>query len=69
MPGEPLVDERVVRRKEIEGAAVLLDDVVEEEFRLGEHGVAELLVVIREQQAVGIYLLQVLEPQPLGRET
>ena len=65
---QALVDERVVRGEQIEDAAVLADDAVEEELRLPPHGHRQVVVPIGEEKHVGMRVLQVLEVKPVGRE-
>ena len=47
MTGEPLVDERVVRGQEIQDAAVLADDAVEQELDLAAKRLPQVVVEIR----------------------
>ncbi len=69
MAREALVDERVVRREQVEHAVVALHDVAEEQLGLEGHRVGQLLVVIGEPEGVGPNLLEVLEAQPLRGKT
>ena len=45
--GQPLVDERVVRRQQVDDAAVLADDAVEQQLDFAPHGVAQRIVEVR----------------------
>ena len=65
---QPLVHEGVVGRVELEETAVLAHQVHEEELRLPRHGVGELLMIVREHQAVRMHQIQVLQAQPLVGE-
>jgi len=69
MPREALVDEREVGGDQIEDAAILPDNAVEEELSLADECVGERRVPVREKEAVGPHFLHVLQPQPLRRET
>ncbi len=66
--GDPLVHERVVRREQVQHVAVFAHDAVEQQFGFPLVGLRELVVERREQQGVGMNLLDVLQPQPLRRE-
>ena len=46
--GEPLVDERVIRRQQIEHAAIFVDDAVEEQLDFALERLAQVVVEIRE---------------------
>src|SRR5262249_19146752 len=48
MFGEPLVEERVIRRNKIERAPILLDDAAEEQLSLRAHRIPERFVKDRE---------------------
>ena len=47
MAGEPFVDERVIRGQQIQDAAVLMDDAVEQELDLAAKRVPQVVVEIR----------------------
>ena len=68
VPGQPLVDERVVGPVEVEEAAVLLHEVREEQLGLAPHRAGEVLVVVREEVGVRADLVHVLQAEPLRRE-
>ena len=65
MPGEPLVDKRVVRREEIGHGAVIAKDLAEERLGFAAHRRLQLLVEIGIEAHIGIDLVEVLQPQPL----
>ena len=48
MPRQPLVDERVVRGQQVEDAAVLAHDAVEEQLRLAPERLPQVVVEVRE---------------------
>ena len=66
--GQPLVHERVVGRQQVEHAAVLADEAVEEQLGLALHRLRQRVVVLRIQQVVRDDLVEVLQAQPLRRE-
>ena len=68
MPGEPLVDERVIGVEELQHAAVLVLDRLAEELGLLEHRRPQRLVEIREQNRVGREILELARLQPLSGE-
>ena len=69
MPGEPLVDEGVVRVQELKSAAVFAQNVAEEHLGLGAESLADVVVEIGEHQQIRNDLrLQVAELQPLPGE-
>ena len=68
VPGQPLVQERVVGGDQVEGAAVLAQDALEEQLRLAAEGPAQGLVEVGEDDEVGRDRGQVAQVQPLGRE-
>ena len=68
VPGQPLVDERVVGPVEVEQAAVFLHEVREEQLGLAPHRPREVLVVVRVEVRVGPNLVHVLQAKPLRRE-
>ena len=65
---DPLVDVGVVRRQQVEHAAVLADDALEEQLRLANQRIAERAIEVRIQDRVGQDLVDVVQPQPLRRE-
>ena len=54
VPRQALVDERVVGVQQVEDAAVLAHDALEEELRLRRNACAELVVEIREVAGFGM---------------
>ena len=64
---QPLVDEGVVGRQQIEEAAIVAEDARDEERRLGEEGAAQRFVE-REQHRIRLHRLDVSQVQPLTRE-
>ena len=69
MTRQALVDERVVGSIEIEDAAILAHEAVEEQFRLAAHRGGEVVVEIRIEVRIGMNLLDVLQSQPLRGES
>ena len=65
---EPLVHEGVVGIQQVEDAAVLAHDALEEELRLGAEAVSKLVVEVREVARIRDVALQVPQHQPLARE-
>ena len=65
---QPLVHEGVVGRQQIEHAAIVADDAVEEELGFTPHRVLERVVELRVLVEVGLQLVEILQPQPLARE-
>ena len=65
MPRQHLVDERVVGGQQVDDAAVLAHDAVEEQLGLARHRLAEIAAVFREQAGVGIRCLHTAQPEPL----
>ena len=65
---QPLVHERVVGGQQIEQAAILAHDRIEEELGLLLHRLGERVVVLRIQQVVREDLVEVLQAQPLRRK-
>ena len=51
---EPLVDERVVRAQQIEHAAVLVHDALEEQLRFAAERLPQVVVEVREQPRIGL---------------
>ena len=66
--GQALVQERVVRLQQVEHAAILAQDVLEQEFRLLAEGLPQVVVEVGEQAQVRGDRLQVAQVQPLARE-
>ena len=69
VPGEALVQERVVRREEFEQASVLTHQVLEQQLRLADHVLAQLSREVRIQVRFRLVVLRVLQPQPLRGES
>ena len=65
VPRQARVDERVVGRQQVEHAAIVADQAVEEELGFAHHRAPERPVEVRIQDGVGQDLLDVGEPQPL----
>src|SRR5581483_10325368 len=63
---EPLVHEDIVRRHQIEHAAIFLEDALEEQFRFLAKALAEVIVEIGEQIRVRLEILQIPKLQPLS---
>ena len=68
MLGQRLVQERVVGRQEIQDAAVLTEDAVQEQLGFTHEGGAHALVEIAEQVHVRLLGFDVAQEQPLGGE-
>ena len=68
MPGQALVDERVVGRHQVEDAAVLVHDGREEELGLLAEGLAQVVVEVRELVGVRRDGAEVAQMQPLAGE-
>ncbi len=68
MPRKPLVEERVIRRKEIAHAAVFAEDAVEEELHLPADGRAQRRVERGIRVRVRVEARCVAHTQPLERE-
>ena len=68
MPGEPLVQERVVRAEQVDDAAVLADHAVDEELGLLTQCLPQVVVEIRKDAHVGRNPVQIPQVQPLRRE-
>ena len=66
--GEPFVDERVVRGQQIQDAAVLVDDAVEQELDLAAKRVPQVVVEIRIDAGIRLHGVQRSQVQPLTRE-
>ena len=68
MLGKPLVHERVVCRQQIENAAILADDALEEQLDFTLERVAQVVVEVGEQVHDRLGGLQRANTQPLSRE-
>ena len=68
VPGQPLVDEGVVRVEQIGNASVLADDAVEQQLDFAPHGLAQRVVEVGIQQRQRADALQAPQVQPLARE-
>ena len=68
MLGKPLVDEGVIRRQQIENAAVFVHNASEEQFRLALERVAQVVVKIGKQIHNRLAGFQRAHAQPLPRE-
>ena len=66
---QPLVDERVVGAEELEQTPILQHQMVEEELRLAAHRCLKLFVEVWVGPYVRMHLVEVGQPEPLGRET
>ncbi len=66
--GQALVQERVVRLQQVEHAAILAQDALEQEFRLLSEGLPQVVVEVGEQAQVRSDRIQVAQVQPLARE-
>ena len=49
--GQPLVDERVVGRQQVDDAAILADDAVEQQLDFAAHRLAQRIVEVRDRAA------------------
>ena len=65
---EAFVDERIVGREQLEHAAVFVHQTDEEQLRFAQHRLLELVMEVGVLADVRMDLLQVLQPEPLGRE-
>src|SRR5690606_5869071 len=65
---EAVVDERVVRREQLERASALAQNAVEEELRLPPEGLPQVVVEIRILVDDGLVTVEVAEREPLSRE-
>ena len=65
VPREPFVEERVVRRQQLQHAAVLLQLAPDEQVGLLLHGLTQVLVEVRELVDIGDDACQLSELQPL----
>src|SRR5688572_5944359 len=69
VPGQAFVDERVVGAQQLHRAAVLSQDVAEEQLRLAAERLADVVVEVGEHQQVGRDLrLEIAQLQPLPDE-
>ena len=66
--GEPLVEERVVRLEQVEHAAVLAQDALEEQLRLLAERLPQVVVEVGEQPQVRRDRFEVAQVQPLPGE-
>src|SRR5205807_3405456 len=66
--GENLVDKCVIRGQQIENAAFLTHDGVEEQLQLPAHRISERLGVIGKQQCVRDSVVEPAQTQPLAGE-
>src|SRR5205814_7324568 len=53
VPGQTLVEERIVGVQQVEHAAILADDTVEEQLRLALEGLTQIVVEVKEQFRTG----------------
>ena len=63
--GQPFVDERVVRRQQIDHAAVFTNDAVEEQLHFTPHGLAQRVVEVGIQHRQRAGALQAAQVEPL----
>ncbi len=68
MPGQALVDERVVRIQQIEHAAILAHDAVEQQLGFALERLPQIVVEVRKHQEVGVPVPQLAQEQPLSGE-
>ena len=68
MARQPFVDERIVRPQQVEHAAVLSHDAVDEQLRLPPECLLQAVVEVREQTVVGPLHIQIAKIQPLAGE-
>ena len=68
VPGEPLVDERIVRGQQIEHIAILADDAVEEQFDFTAHGAAQRIVEVGIDHRQRTHAVHPAQVQPLPGE-
>ena len=68
MPGQPLVDERVVRPQQVEHVVVFRHDAPEQQLGLALEGLPEVVVEVREHAGVGNLRGKVPQIQPLPGE-
>ena len=68
MPGEPFVDERVIRPQQVEDAPILAQDAFEEQFRFLPKGLPKIVVEIRKQTHIRRDRREIAQVQPLRGE-
>ncbi len=68
MPGQPLVDERMARAQEIDDAAILPQDTVQEKPHLRPESIAQILVEVGIETRIGIARVQAANAEPLVRK-
>ncbi len=66
MLGQPLVDERVVRRHQVKDVPVLMDDAAEKQLGLALKRLPQIIVEIRELERIGNHGAQIAQIQPLA---
>ena len=69
VPGHTLVRERVVRREQLQHRTVFAHEAVEEELGLTFERRSQRGVICRIEQRVGMNLVEILETEPLPRES
>src|SRR3954453_23998967 len=67
MSRQPLIDERIIRRHQIENAAVFPQNTLEQQLRLAAESLAQIIVEIREFIRVRLHVPQIAQLQPLPR--
>ena len=68
VPSQALVHKSIVRVEELQRAAVLMNETVEEHLSLTSHGVCKLLIEVRKPGIFRVHFIQVLEAEPLCSE-
>ena len=68
MPGQTLVEERVVGIQQVEHAAILADDAVEEQRGLALEGLTQIVVEVKEQFRAGPEPGHIADVKPLAGE-
>src|SRR5437870_12894136 len=66
--GDTLVEEHIVDAKKHEEALILTHLALEEQLRLGLHGLAEIVVELREDVRVGFLRRNIAHAEPLPDE-
>src|SRR5262249_25845802 len=66
---QALVEEGVIRIVELQQATIRFDEILEEQLSLAHHRLGELCGKIRIVERLGQYLCDILQAQPLRRET
>ena len=61
VPGEPLVDEGVIRGQELEHAPILADQILEAQLGLALQRICESRIVIRIGQCIGVEFREILK--------